>query len=163
MTTRVHDESNGRWVPALLIAGFGTLLLAQVALVCLALRSDPGVSTAGAYERGLAHNAVLRAAAAEAALGWRVEIENRGDAPHRGELVVVATDPAGRRLADLAVTGLVVRPTRPGLDRPLRFDPIGNGRYRASYDLPFPGLWELDLLLTRDGDTSQHAARFTVP
>lgn len=161
--TRVHDESTGRLIPSILIAAALALLLVQGVFVTLAVRSDPGVATPNAYERGLAHNATLRAAAAEAALGWTVQVENRGTAAHHGDLVVTVTDGAGRGLADLTVSGLVARPSRAGLDRALDFAPIGDGRYRARYDLPQPGLWQLDLLLARDDARARHAARFVAP
>jgi nitrogen fixation protein FixH len=162
LTTQTHDD-DGRWIPRLFIVGLMVLVAVQAGFAFLAFRSDPGLATANAYERGLAHNAVLREAAAEAALGWRIAVENHGATSHRGTLTVIASDPLARRLGDLAVTGLVLRPAQGGLDQRLVFRAIGEGRYRAEYDLPLAGLWELDLLLERDGAQMQHAIRFSAP
>ncbi|MBI3515396.1 MAG: FixH family protein [Proteobacteria bacterium] len=156
-------EDRGRWIPLLFIAGLALLVVVQAGFAWLAIRSDPGVATPNAYERGLAHNAVLRQAAGEAALGWRIAVEPRAGVARRGTLVVTASDAQARPLDGLTVTGLVQRPTRAGLDLRLAFHFIGAGRYQADYELPLAGLWALDLLLERDGVQVQHAVRFSVP
>jgi nitrogen fixation protein FixH len=163
MSARVQGSDDGRWIPLVFLGCLALLVMVQAGFAYLAFRSDPGIATPNAYERGLAHNAVLRAAAAEAALGWRVAVEHRGDGAHRGALIVTATDAKARTLDDLAVTGIILRPTQAGLDRRLTFQPAGAGRYRAEYDLPLAGVWELDQLLTRDGTEMQHAVRFSAP
>lgn len=160
---RAHDETTGPLVPTILVAVGLALMLVQAVFVYVAVRSDPGVVTPNAYERGLAHNTTLRAAAAEAALGWRIEVENRSAAAHAGHLVVTVTDGAGRGLADLSVSGVVARPTRTGFDGALAFAARGDGRYDATYDLPLPGLWQLDLLLVRGDAVVRHATRFVAP
>jgi len=163
MTARHHDDEAGRWIPLVLVALLGLLVTVQACFAYLAISTDPGVAVPNAYERGLAHNAVLHEAAKEAKLGWRVTLENRGGTEHGGTLVVVAVDAATRRLDDLAVTGLVQRPLQGGLDERLAFHNVGNGVYLATYDLPLPGLWQLDLLLEHGTAREQRSMRFSAP
>ncbi len=167
MSARVHDEAGGRWIPLVFVGALAVLIVVQACFAYLAASSDPGLAAPNAYERGLAHNAVLREAATERARGWRIAIENVADAAdaetHRGRLIITVSDAGARRLDDLQVIGLAVRPTRAGLDHHLAFDPIGGGRYRADYDLPLPGVWQLDLLVDRAGATVQHSSRFSAP
>ena len=163
MTTRHHDDQDGRWIPIVFVAGLVLLVAVQAGFAYLAVSTDPGVAVSNPYERGLAHNAVLHEAAQEAKLGWRVTLENRSGTEHSGTLVVVASDAATRRLDDLAVTGLVARPLQGGLDERLAFRNVGNGVYLAPYDLPLPGLWQLDLLLERGSAREQRSMRFSAP
>jgi nitrogen fixation protein FixH len=163
MTARRHDDAGGRWIPLCFVAGLGLLVAVQACFAYLAISTDPGVAVPNAYERGLAHNAVLHEAAKEAALGWRVTLENRSGTGHSGTLVVVAADGGTRRLDDLAVTGLVQRPLQGGLDARLAFHNAGNGVYLATYDLPLPGLWQIDLLLERGTAREQRSMRFSAP
>ena len=159
-----HDDTaSGRHIPLILLACLGVLIAVQACFVYLAVRSDPGVAAPNAYERGLAHNVVLREAADGAALGWHIAVEHRGAEAHRGTVVVTVRDAMGRPLDDLVVVALAVRPTRAGLDQHLDFRANGAGRYVTDYDLPLPGLWQLDLLLTRDGATLQRSLRFSAP
>ena len=70
---------------------------------------------------------------------------------------------AGKPLDGLHATGLLLRPARSGLDRPLAFHPAGDGVYLADYDLPISGLWELGLLLESADGRAQRTVRIAVP
>lgn len=159
--------ASDRWIPALFLGAFAVLTAVQAGFVTIAVRTDPGVSAPNAYERGLAHNAVLRDAASAAALGWRVDVEHRPaaapDGRHRGTLVVSVVDADADPLNDLRVSALALRPTRAGIDQRLSFRAVGLGRYVAEYDLPLPGVWELATLLERAGDARQTTTRFSAP
>jgi nitrogen fixation protein FixH len=157
------QRSRGEWIPFLLVGALFVLVTVQASFVYLAVSTDPGIAIPNAYERGLAHNAVLREAAIEATLGWRIDVENRATNGHAGRVTVTALTRAGFPLDDLRVTGLLLRPTRAGFDHALAFEPAGNGRYVANYALPLAGLWDLGLLLDGAAGTAQRTMRFSVP
>ena len=168
MSPRVHDDdAGGSWIPLIFVGALGALIVVQAGFATLAIRSDPGVAAPNAYERGLAHNSVLREAASESALGWHVAVENQAEPAaadrHRGTLLVTASDAAKHPLDTLAVIGIVARPTRAGLDQRLAFRAVGEGRYVAAYDLPLPGLWQLDLLLEGGCVATQRSVRVAAP
>ena len=92
-----ETATEGRWIPLVFLGAFAVLTAVQAGFVTLAVRTDPGVSAPNAYERGLAHNAVLRDAASAAALGWQVTVEHQADGgtagQHRGQAMNPACDP----------------------------------------------------------------------
>ena len=70
MTDRVDLEpdsrSAGRRTLLGFLAAFLALVAVQASFAYLAVSTDPGLASPNAYERGLAHNTVLREAASEA-------------------------------------------------------------------------------------------------
>lgn len=140
------------------LAGFfGTVAAVDGLFIYLAVTSNPGLAVDRPYERGLAHNAVLAEAERRRALGWTVEPRLRD-----GAVEVSARDAAGP-LTGAAIAGTLLRPSRAGLDRPLAFTPAGPGRWTAALPKAQPGLWELDITITRGGDRHQTLTRVTLP
>lgn len=142
----------GRHVLIAVLAFFAVVIAANGAFVFLALNTFTGVSTEDAYQRGLAYNETLRAAADQRALGWRAAVEGTVPAEGRARVAVTLSDRAGRPLEHLAVTGVLRRPTQDGFDRALELARVGPGRYAVEVALPLAGQWHLALeAVSREG------------
>ena len=134
----------GRVVLAMLLAFFGVVAAVNAVFIVLAMRSFSGVSAEGAYQRGLAWNHELAAAAAQKARDWRVQVEaERADGDVK--LRVVVADAAGRPLEGLAVRAALRRPASQGHDVSVELGASGRGSYAADVGLPLRGQWDLRL------------------
>ena len=135
----------GRHVLFALLAFFGVVITTNTVFVILALDSWTGVSTQDAYQRGLAYNEVLRAAATQRDLGWTGEVEFESLRDGRGRLEATFADRNGNPVEHLTVRGVVRRPTHEGHDREIALDRSGSGRYTADLTLPLRGQWDVRL------------------
>jgi nitrogen fixation protein FixH len=132
------------WIPALF---FGLMLLVVVVngtMIFFAQSTFSGLDTDQAYQQGVQYNAILKEAAASAALGWtaRTSVTPAGAARH---IAVTLTDRRGRPVRGLAVTAHLVRPVSTAFDQRLVLRPEGDGIYGADVSLPALGHWELRL------------------
>lgn len=142
----------GRHVLLMLLGFFGAVAAANAVFIYLAVSSFPGLETENAYARGLAYNETLRDAEAQRKLGWSVTLDHAATEGGGQRLTVSIRDRAGVPLADLAVAGVLRRPTHEGMDQSLDFRPLGAGRYAAEPSLPAAGQWDIRLSATaRDG------------
>jgi nitrogen fixation protein FixH len=139
-----------------LVGGFAIVLAVNGLFVYLALASWNGLVTDNAYERGLAYNRTLAQVRAEAARGWRIEIDYA-----EGMAAVRVRDAEGRALNGLDVEVRFVRPTHEGYDSTIALAGRGEGRYAAAAPLPLPGQWDM-LVVARDREGPVHASRRVV-
>jgi nitrogen fixation protein FixH len=142
---------NGRHVLAALLGFFAVVMAANGVFVWLALGSFTGIEAPHAYRSGLHYNQELANAAAQAALGWRAEIDVASQ-DHATTLRVTVRDAAAKPLDGLVVSAVWRRPTQAAWDREVTLEPAGPGRYAASLALPAPGQWDLRL-------TARHPAQ----
>ena len=159
-----ENPQKGRLIPYAIVAFFVVIILVNVVLVILAIDSHPGVETIEAYEKGRLYNQTLTLEKDGQALGWQASLgfevaENGGF-----NLTITTLDNNGNPLNDLNITGVVVRPVRDGSDLSVVFEHIGNGQYGAHLDPPFPGQWDVRLLLVGpDNKTAQFIQRIILP
>lgn len=140
----------GRKVLIGLVAFFGVIFAVNGALVYFAVSSWPGLSADRPYGQGLEYNAVLLAADAQAARGWRSELSQRTAAGEVHFQVVMQTA-AGAPLSGLAL--------RLDLERPLGADDrlsvavpeAAPGTYRATTARLPAGRWYATLLASGSG------------
>ncbi|MFN3230187.1 MAG: FixH family protein [Asticcacaulis sp.] len=132
-----------------MIAFFGLITALLSTFTWLALKSDPGVVSETPYEDGLAYNATLAQRRKEAALGWRVVVE---DPVSDSILRVQVLDKTGTPMPDMTLTGALSRPTSDKDQARVTFsaDPASH-TYVAS--LPDkPGVWDIQMrIAARDG------------
>lgn len=157
------DTPRDRLVPWLIAAFFGVVVLANGAMVYLAVSSFTGLQTEGHYVRGLAYNRVLEAERAERALGWDVTVEFRQTGDRRGQIVARARDADGLPLDDAVVTARLVRPTQNGFDLQITLAAGRGGIYAADVELPLPGLWEIQTQIVHRSDVYRTAQRTVAP
>ncbi|MEQ9812760.1 MAG: FixH family protein [Azospirillaceae bacterium] len=158
MSIDLHDmtappERSSRWIPYSFFAMFGVILAVNGVMLYMALSTFNGLSTDGAYDRGLAYNEALAAEAAQAALGWEVGLDFVQAGPLAGRLAVTAVGPGGHVIDHAAVTVLVRRPTNEGRDFTLSLPASPGEGYAATLDFPAPGQWDLRVTIAHaDGD-----------
>ena len=139
--TTAPFKLTGRHVLIGMVAFFSLVIGANATFITLAIWSFPGEEEAKAYAVGLNYNETLAERRAQAALGWREEIEIiRGPA---AQAIIEMRDADGSPLDGLAIEGGLRRPAADGADIVLRFDALGRGRYRAPLPPDAAGQWEL--------------------
>lgn len=147
------DARRSRWIPWAFVAFFGVVLAANGAMVVLAIASWPGLETQQAYQRGLAHDEALAAAAAQAALGWEVEFALEQTGPRAAALRLDLADRFGNTLQHAEVQAALVRPTHGGHDLVVAVPHHYGGRYLKDIALPLAGQWEVRVrIVAQDGE-----------
>jgi nitrogen fixation protein FixH len=143
------ERPRGSWIPWLFVAFLLVILTANGALIWLAIGSWTGVATEEAYDKGLAYNRNLDAARAQAALGWRSELETRVTQGLSAEIRFALTDARGSPIDDADVVAVFERPAQPEADFRLTLAGRGGGVYGTAFELPLAGLWRLHLTARR--------------
>jgi nitrogen fixation protein FixH len=142
----------GSWIPWILVAGFGVVLVANGIMVFVATVTWPGIAVNRSYDKGLTYNRNLEAAARQEALGWTASIETPLTGELHGTARVTVTDAAGEPLYRATATLAFERPTHEGHDFAVALESVGAGIYAAPFSVPLPGLWDLRLIVTRGED-----------
>lgn len=145
-------RKDDRWIPLLLVAFFGVVLIANGSMVVAAFVSWPGLETTSAYQRGLVYNRMLAAAAKQAKLDWKVDLAFTQDGTRHGVLEVDLADRFGSVLRDAEVHAQFVRPTSEGHDLTVALAHQTGGRYLAEVELPLDGQWDIHLVALSHGE-----------
>lgn len=143
-------QRSSRWIPWAIAGVFAAIVLADLVMVALAVRTDPGL-VAGAPAR-LGTGNVL-----PPATGLRLEVEQSGGGGGPIRVAARLRDRDGRPAQAAAVTGALQRATDARADAALAFAPAPGGAengallWRATLppDLP-AGAWDL-AVQARDG------------
>jgi nitrogen fixation protein FixH len=157
------DGPRGRWIPWLIVAFFGVVIVANGTMIYIAVSSFTGLQTENSYVRGLEYNQVLEAERAERALGWNVTVQFEPTGDRRGRIVARAQDAAGAPLDDAIVTARLVRPTQQGYDIQVTLAAESGAVYAANVELPLPGLWEIQTQITHRSEVYRTAQRTFAP
>ena len=146
-----------RMIPWYFVMFFVGLAVVDGVLVTLAVRTHTGVVTDHAYEKGLAYNKVVDAAAAQAALGWKGAIEFVPATGNTGTLRLKLSDTSGKALKLASATASIIRPTQAGQDFEVT---LTNGEAKVTF--PEAGQWEVRIF-AKVGDTPyQQSKRIVV-
>ena len=124
-----------RWIPWVFVGGMLLVVAVNAVLIFFALSTFTGVTTGHAYDRGRAYNHVIEAAARQEALGWRADVQLRGNS-----LVVTMADRGGAALPG-RLEGRLLRPLE-GTTQPLDFAATATGSFRADTGARQPGQWD---------------------
>lgn len=144
---------NSRFIPWLFVAGMALVVAVNGALIYFATTTWSGLSVERAYERGVAYNRALAAAARQEALGWRVSVHltSEGDTTR---VTVEARDRDGRPVEGLRIEATLERPVEAGTRQPVALQPSGNGQYAATIGRLRPGQWQTSLVASRGEDVA---------
>jgi nitrogen fixation protein FixH len=154
----------GRRVLAWLLAAFGAIIVANLALIVFALNTFTGETQPKSYATGLDFNRTLDAVAAQHDLGWRVAGRVAPFGERQVKIDASYLDRDGRALGALTVVAEMSRPTVEGYDFEAPVAHQGGGQYMASVAVPLPGLWHVRLRAERaDGEPYLLDYRVTVP
>jgi nitrogen fixation protein FixH len=141
----------GWHVLSMLLAFFGTIVMADAVLIYSALRSWTGAETTSAYRAGQLYNEELAQAQAQAALGWEVEVKAERRPDKMVQISVAARDHAGRPLAGLTWSAILKRPTSQRDDRVVVLMEGTYAHVAIVADLA-PGQWDLVVEGSRGGE-----------
>jgi nitrogen fixation protein FixH len=160
VSSRSTPHRIDRWIPWLFVAGMAIVVAANGIMVYFAVSSWAGVTVAQPYQRGLAYNRVIEAAAREQALGWTAEASVQRDG---AEIWVELRDATARPLSDVAIDAVLLRPLASAAPIPVTLRAQGQGRYAGAVEPLQRGQWELRLAVTRGADAVHVTRRVIVP
>ena len=138
---------------------FLVVLAANGTMIVIAVSTFTGLETTNAYEKGLAYNNRLAAAAEQERLGWDAQLAVTPKGEQQVALVLELADRLGNPIMAADVEAAFLRPVQEGHDVMLRLDDRGNGRYAAAIDLPLPGQWDIRLTAVARDKTFRLAKR----
>ena len=143
-TTRTEPQRKSLWIPGLFIGLMLLVVAVNGTMMYLAEHTFSGLDTEKAYLEGIEYNAILKNAAASAALGRTAKAEFVDIAGGR-HLAVRIADKAGKPVGGLMLTVHLVRPISTAFDQLLTLQPSSTepGLYGADVQLPAAGIWEL--------------------
>lgn len=159
-------RQRGWWYPYIFVGGFLVVVAVNASMAYFATSTFSGISTDGAYQKGLAYNQNLAMARAQEALGWKVytKVTPVTDAQAiKANIAVSYLDRNGKPVEGLEVRARLVRPTAKGYDHELTLAPLGNGQYGGMFPLPLNGVWDMDMVATGPDVAYEHAQRFVIP
>jgi len=159
-------RADGWWYPWLFVGGMLLVVAVNGVMAAIALSTWTGLETEDYYERGLAYNEDIRAAAAQKERGWKFDFAatpvKDDPAINAADLRVVFADKKGNPLDRLEVRAMLVRPTQEGFDRQIALDAKGGGVYEGRALLPLPGQWSVRILAFTDDFTFQEVRRIVL-
>lgn len=141
-TAHRRGELRGIHVLVMLLVFFGAVIAVDVGFSILAVRSFPGEDEENSYAQGLHFNETLASERAQRALGWTAAA-SLGPAPGGSAVDLRIQDRNGAPLNGLSIESTLRRPTDQQMDRPLSFQDLGDGRYRAQVSALHAGQWQL--------------------
>lgn len=151
------DRERGKIVPWVIAAFFLSFMLPLIGFTIIAFTHKPSEVTANAYQKGLAYNATLEKAAAQAALGWTSEIRFAGK-----RLQFSLKDAQQAPIAGAEVKAWLVRPAEQQLDHAIPLNETAKGLYEGDMELPAKGLWSVRVTALSQGKQFQADKTLTV-
>jgi nitrogen fixation protein FixH len=151
LTQNTRPQRRSLWIPTLMVALMLGVVAVNGTLIFFAQSTFSGLDTTKAYQEGVEYNAILKEAAASAALGWTAKTTVSPAVGGR-HLAVAITDKAGQPVQGLTLLAHLVRPVSTAFDQQLTLRSEGAGIYGTDVVLPANGNWELRLS-AQDGAT----------
>jgi nitrogen fixation protein FixH len=139
----------GRTVLVALLAFFGIVIGVNGVMIALAVSTMPGLENEKPYQAGVAYNAEIGAARAQAGRHWTVASHVSRDAQGHATARVTARDPDGIPMAGLAVTVRLLRPANQHGDRTIALGERGPGTYEGEATGVAAGAWDVEIEASR--------------
>jgi nitrogen fixation protein FixH len=134
--------------PRYMIAAMLVVIAVNVRFIYIAVSTFPGAASNDDFDTSNRYDAILKAAAAQDALGWTEAASAQGLTA-----VVDLTGPDHRPLTGAALTANAERPLGSDTFTALAFTQAAPGHYVATSALPMPGQWDLKLQVAASGHT----------
>lgn len=147
-----------RWIPWTFVAFFAVIALVNAVFVTIALRSQPGVVTENAYEKGLAYNDTLARAEAFAHSGMSDSVSFDGRF-----LRWRLAEADGSPVHGAEVHARLARPVHDGYDFVIALQETQPGLYEAHPEFPLPGQWKAGLSAEWNNRQYQTTYRLSAP
>ncbi|MEZ5824053.1 MAG: FixH family protein [Geminicoccaceae bacterium] len=154
-----RQKKRGWWIPWLFVGFFGIVVAVNVTMIFIAGRSWTGLTTHGAYEKGLAYNENLDAAQSQEELGWSILFTTELVDGLDGKLAIVLRDRDGKPIDDADIEVSFERPTHEGFDFTVIPDGTGEGRYEAEFTAGLSGAWNVHTVVRRGQSVFIHDSR----
>jgi nitrogen fixation protein FixH len=135
----------GRTVLLALLAFFGVVISVNGVMMALAIGTMPGLENEKPYQAGVAYNAEIAAARAQAERRWAVASHVSRDAEGRATVSVTARDAGGAPISGLAVTVRLLRPADQRGDRAAELREREPGTYRGEAAGVAAGAWDVEI------------------
>ena len=132
---------DGRHILAMCVAFFGVVFAVNGYMLYAALSTHTGVVSVEPYRKGLAYNDRIAAGAQQEDIGWHDSV----GLEQTGTVTVQMTARDGSPLGGMNLSGVLGRPATARGDRPLAFEEVAPGRYRAEAGSVEPGTWLITL------------------
>jgi nitrogen fixation protein FixH len=159
---RIRPAASGRWIPWLFAGLFLVVLAVNGTMIAIAVSTFNGLETTQAYEKGLAYNDNLAAAAEQQDLGWQASLDVSSGSAGRVTLTFDLADRLGAAITGADVHADLDRPLQAGHEQTATLDEVGVGRYAATVELPLMGQWDVQLIAAARGHRHQLAKRIHV-
>ena len=140
---------------AILVSAFVVVSGVNGLMIWYALSSWSSLVSDSAYQDGLGFDSVLAESRAEAALGWKADIQYHPT----GRISVRLADASGKPLAGMALSLVLLRPTQEGVDRSSPLAEVAPGMYEAAIRPPLPGQWDVRVTVKSNGRIRFHAGQ----
>lgn len=132
-----------KWIPWFVVLFFLCFMSVDAVMVTLAVKTQTGVITENAYEKGLTYNRAIDAAENQKSWGWthKLSLTDR-------HLSFMLNNDEGRPIDQAIVRAKIIRPIQDGQDFEIQLSLTPNSTYEA--DIPFPqaGLWTIRIYAT---------------
>jgi len=159
------DPKKDRWVPWYFVMFFAVIALVDSMFVYFALSTHTGVVTQSAYEKGLNYNQVIDAEKAQAALGWKHQIQAIPDGTdHAIKVIINKPNSNGITPIDgLTVSATITRPLQGDYNETISLPAdTKSGVYLAPWTFPMPGQWDISIAISGDNEEAYHATQRVV-
>lgn len=133
-------KKNDRWIPWYFVAFFLVIAILDGIFVTIAIKTQRGVVTENAYEKGLAYNSILQKAAKQKNLGLNQRAKYKN-----GLLSWYIHDKNGEPIQNAEVTANFFRPVQSGHDFKVELKQTSSGVFEARPAFPLPGAWTVTL------------------
>lgn len=147
-----HLTFKDKLIPWYFVVFFAIVALVDGVMVTLAVRTNSGLVTDHAYEKGLAYNQIVSAKNAQDALGW--DAETSWDGVH---LNVRLRDRQHAEIKPETILAHFTRPAKSGMD--FKVDLLERGGRIA---FPAKGVWDVRLFITSQGREFQQTRRLMI-
>ena len=137
MNVNMNYSPRDRLIPWMFVLFFLVVGAVDAVMVTIAVRTNTGLVTEKAYEKGLAYNDNLAAAAAQESWGWRTRAAIDG-----GRFVFNINDKDGKPLRAANVQVRITRPVSAGHDFNLSLVEQADGSYAKQANFPMKGEWQ---------------------
>jgi nitrogen fixation protein FixH len=135
----------GSLVLLFLFGFFGVVIGVNGVMIALAIGTMPGLESERPYQLGIAYNAEIQMARAQAARHWTVESHIGRDASRRASIKVEPRDADGAPVSGLTVTVRLMRPADQRADRALSLRERDRGTYLGETADVAPGAWDMEI------------------
>ena len=155
MTNKKFDK----FIPLIFVLFFVVLIIVDIILVSLALKSRTGVQTHDHYNKGLNYNKNIeyKKLQDELIFGTKIELKDNNRI-----LYFEINSKDKSLLEEIKIKAKVIRPIGRSLDFEVELNKIFTGQYVGEINFPLEGQWDVKIIAVHDKGVYQEKERFEV-